>query len=72
MDPGGLGDLNVAHVEQFLQGVNFPAEKEEVASNAESNGAPQDLVAQIRNADTERFDSPEEVMQAVQSGLDLG
>ena len=57
---------------QYLKGTDFPAEKEEVASNAESNGAPQDLVSQIRNADTERFDSPEEVMQAVQSGLDLG
>ncbi len=57
---------------RYLPGVRFPAEKEEVASNAESNGAPQDLVTQIRNADTERFDSPEEVMQALQSGLDLG
>ncbi len=27
---------------------------------------------QIRNADTERFNSPEEVMQALQSGLNLG
>ena len=52
--------------------MNFQAEKEEVASNAESNGAPQDKVSQIRNADTERFRSPEEVMQALQSGLDLG
>ena len=66
MDPGGLGDLNVAHVEQFLQGVNFPAEKEEVASTAESNGAPHDFVSQVRNAAAERFNSPEEVLQAVQ------
>lgn len=63
---------------QYLKGANFPAEKDEVASKAEraskaeSNGAPQDLVSQIRNANTERFDSPEEVMQALQSGLDLG
>ena len=55
-----------------LPGVRFPAEKEQVASTAESNGAPQDMVSQIRNADTERFGSPEEVMQALQSGLDLG
>jgi hypothetical protein len=43
-----------------------------VAPNAESSGAPQDVVTQIRNADTERFNSPEEVMQALRSGLDLG
>ena len=66
------GNLDVSTLNQYLKGTNFPAEKEEVASNAESNGAPQDLVSQIRNADTERFNSPEEVMQAVQSGLNLG
>ncbi len=59
-----LGNLDSGRLEQYLQGVNFPAQ-EEVASNAESNGAPQDLVAQIRNAATERFNSPEEVMQAL-------
>jgi hypothetical protein len=66
------GNLDASTLQHYLRGTNFPAEKEEVASNAESNGAAQDLVSQIRNADTERFNSPEEVMQAVQSGLDLG
>ncbi|MDQ5809383.1 MAG: DUF2795 domain-containing protein [Actinomycetota bacterium] len=66
------GNLDASTLQHYLKGTNFPAEKEEVASNAESNGAAQDLVSQIRNADTERFNSPEEVMQAVQSGLDLG
>jgi hypothetical protein len=66
------GNLDVSTLQHYLKGTNFPAEKEEVASNAESNSAPQDMVTQIRNADTERFNSPEEVMQALQSGLDLG
>ncbi len=65
MDLGDLGNLDIGQLQQYLQGVNFPAEKEEVASNAESNGAPQDLVQQIRNAATEHFNSPEEVLQAV-------
>jgi hypothetical protein len=66
------GNLDASTLQHYLKGTNFPAEKEEVASNAESNGAPQDMVSQIRNADTERFGSLEEVMQALQSGLDLG
>jgi hypothetical protein len=66
------GNHDVSTLQYYLRGVNFPAEKEEVASTAESNGAPQDMVSQIRNADTDRFNSPEEVMQALQSGLDLG
>ena len=53
-------------MQQYLQGINFPASKEEVASDAESNGAPQDFVDQIRNAATERFNSPEKVLQTVQ------
>jgi hypothetical protein len=65
MDLGNLGNLDLGQLQQFLQGVNFPAPKDEVASNAESNGAPQNLVDQIRNAATERFNSPEEVLQVV-------
>ena len=53
-------------MQDYLQGINFPANKEEVASKAESNGAPQDFVEQIRNAATERFNGPEDVLQAVQ------
>ncbi len=70
MDLGNLGNLDLGQLQQYLQGVNFPAQKEEVASNAESNGAPQDVVDQIRNAATERFDSAEGVMQALQSPPD--
>jgi len=64
-----LGDFRLAELLQYLQGMDFPANKEEVASNAESNGAPQDVLGQIRNAATERFNSPEEVLQAVQGHL---
>ena len=64
------GNLDVSTIQHYLQGTNFPAEKEEVASNAESNGAPQDLVTQIRNSEAERFESAEEVMQALQSPPD--
>ena len=66
------GDHDVSTLQYYLRGVEFPAEKEEVASTAESNGAPQDMVSQIRNADTERFDSPEEVMQALPASPESG
>jgi hypothetical protein len=47
-DAGIRGQL-AADVERRL-GAYFPAEKEEVASTAVSNGAPQDMLTQIRNA----------------------
>ena len=65
MDLGGLGDLDLSELQQYRGRMNFPADKEEVASKAESNDAPQAVVAQIRNSAIERFESPEEVLQAV-------
>ncbi len=66
---GDLGNLDLSTLQQFLPDVNYPASREEVASNAETNNAPQELVQQIRSASTERFNSPEEVLQAVQGRL---
>ena len=37
-----MGDM-----QQYLQGVNFPANKEEVASGAESNG-PEDVLQAVQ------------------------
>jgi len=65
MDLPNLGNLDIGQLQQFLQGVNFPAQKEEVASNAESNGAPQNVVDGIRNAAQNQFNSQDEVLQAV-------
>ncbi len=60
---GGLSDLNLSELHQYLGRINFPADKQEVASTAESNDAPQAVVAKIRNSSIERFESPEEVLQ---------
>jgi hypothetical protein len=65
---GDLGNLDLGQLQGYLQGVNFPAGKEEVASNAQSNNAPQELVQQIRNSGTDTFNSADEVLQKVQGG----
>jgi hypothetical protein len=66
---GGLSDLNLSELQQYLGDMNFPADKEEVASNARSNDTPQAVVDQIRNSSTERFEDLEEVLQAVRGRL---
>lgn len=68
MSLGGLGNLDLGQLQGYLGGVNFPAEKAEVAASAENNGAPQELVDQIKNSATERFNSADEVLQKVQGG----
>jgi hypothetical protein len=42
---GSLSDLNLSELQQYLGGMNFPVDKQQVASNAQSNGAPQAVVA---------------------------
>ena len=66
MNQGDLSNLDAGTLLQYLPGVRFPAEKEHIASTAESNGAPQDLVEKIRDASRQRFNSPDEVLQEVQ------
>ena len=66
---GDLGNLDLGQLQQFLPNVNFPANKEEVASTAQSNDAPQEVVDNIRNAGTDTFNSADEVLQAVQGRL---
>jgi hypothetical protein len=65
--PVGQGEYSVSTLQRYLKGTDYPASKQEVASNAQDNGATQDLVDQITNADIERFESVEEVAQALSS-----
>jgi len=66
---GDLGNLDLGQLQQYLPNLNFPASKEEVASTAQSNDAPQEVVDQIRNSGEETFNSTDEVLQAVQGKL---
>jgi hypothetical protein len=63
---GDLGNLDTATLLRHLPGVRFPAEKEQIASTAERNDAPQELVQAIRNASREHFNGPDEVLEDIQ------
>jgi hypothetical protein len=61
-----LDNLDTGTLMQYLPGVHFPADKEQVASTAESNDAPQEMVWRIRNARTQHYNHPDNVLEAVQ------
>jgi len=66
---GDLGNLDLGQLQQYLPNLNFPASKEEVVSEVQSNDAPQEVVDRIRNSGKETFNSADEVLQAVQGKL---
>ena len=66
---GDLGNLELGQLQQYLPNVTFPASKEEVASEAQSNDAPQEVVENLRNAATDTFNSADEALQAAQGRL---
>ena len=54
-------DFNPDDARQYLEGAEYPASKDDVASTAESNGAPEELVERIQSLSTPEFSSAEEV-----------
>ena len=69
MSLGDLGNLDLGQLQQYLPNLNFPASKEEVASEVQSNDAPQEVIENLRNASTDTFNSADEVLQAAQGRL---
>jgi hypothetical protein len=55
-------DFNPDDAHQYLEGVDYPASKEELTTAAESNGAPKELVERIGTLGRAQFSGPEEVV----------
>jgi hypothetical protein len=66
---GDLGNLDLGQLQQLLPKVNFPANKDEVLSDLQSNDAPQEVVDQVRNSTKDTFNSADEVLQTVRGNL---
>ena len=47
---GNLGNLDLGQLQQLLPKVNFPATKDEVLSDLQSNDAPQVVLDKVRNS----------------------
>jgi hypothetical protein len=54
-------DFNPDEAGQYLQGVEYPASKEDLVSAAEGNGAPEELVERLGTLGRAEFSGPEEV-----------
>jgi hypothetical protein len=65
-------DFNPDDVRQYLEGVEYPASKEDLATAAEGNGAPDELVERIRTLGRPDFSGPEEVVAELEASPTSG
>ncbi len=65
-------DFDPNDAPRYLEGVEYPANKEELASAAEENGAPDELVERIRTLGRPSFSGPEEVVEELEASPTSG
>jgi hypothetical protein len=60
---------SVTDVQKALKGAEYPASKEDLVDLAEGNGADDDVIQALRDADAEDFDGPDDVMASLRGRL---
>jgi hypothetical protein len=65
-------NINPDEATQYLDGVDYPASKEDLASAAEDNGAPDELVERLRTLGRPDFSGPDEVVAELESSPTSG
>lgn len=71
--PGTLGgngagqthQVNPVQIQKFLGGVDYPADKNELIQAATQHGAPDDVLATLKNLPDQIFDTPADISQAI-------
>jgi hypothetical protein len=56
---------SVTEVQKALKGADYHASREDLVELAESNGADDEIVDALRDADDDSFDGPDQVMAAL-------
>jgi hypothetical protein len=64
--------INPDEVARYLDGVDYPASKEDLTSAAEDNGAPEDFLERLRTLGRPSFSDPDEVVAELESSPTSG
>jgi hypothetical protein len=63
-----LGDLgDVGDMKQYVEGIRFPASKDEIISQLQASGAQDDLIAKVRDVGQEQFKDQNDLLSSVMS-----
>jgi hypothetical protein len=60
-----MAHVNPVRMQKFLRGIDYPASKEELLQVAKDNGADDRVLDALRRAPTDRFNSPNDVSEAI-------
>ena len=64
--------FNPEDASNYLEGVDYPASKEDSISAAETNEAPDELIELIGTLDRPEFSCPEDVVEELQASPSAG
>ncbi len=65
-------DINLEDAPRYLEGVDYPASKEDLISAAETNGAPDELIDMIGTMGRPEFSGPEDVVEELRAAPSAG
>jgi hypothetical protein len=65
-------DINPDEVTRYLDGVDYPASKEDLTSAAEDNGAPEDFLERLRTLGRPSFSDLDGVVEELESSPTSG
>ena len=60
----GVGGQSPANVQKFLEGIHYPASKDDLIATARKNGAPREVMDIVQNLPRDEFGGPQDVMKA--------
>lgn len=61
----GMGGRSPADILNFLEGIDFPASKEELVDHAEDNNAPQEVIDVLEQLPDQQFMSLADILSGV-------
>ena len=64
--------IDAEDARQYLRGADYPANKEQIISTAESNGAPEELLDRIGTLDRPEYGEEEDVIAELRAGPQAG
>jgi hypothetical protein len=62
---GDLGDLDLAGVEKYLEGITFPISKEELKTALQNNGVPDQVLGVVDKLPDQVFSSQEDLTKSL-------